>query len=69
MTRERALELARQYWEAAHPAQDIKGVMADAILAAISEDAKEVDAIIRMQASVILQLRLQFAAAVRQRTY
>ncbi len=38
MTRERALELAERYWNGAYPAQNIAGVIADAILAAVAEE-------------------------------
>ncbi len=55
MTRERALELARKlYFVPEFPVAAI----ADTILAAVAEDAKEADTIVRMQAAVILQLRI-----------
>ncbi len=72
MTRERAFELAQNLdasisggeWDRTDVA-----MVADIILAAVAEDTKEADAIIRMQASVILQLRLQLATAVAEERY
>ncbi len=66
MTREQALErshalnesLSSGSWSRA----DIVAV-ADAILASSTEDTNEADTIVRMQAAVILQLRLELARA------
>lgn len=38
MTRERALELAQQHWNMARPEANIAGVIAEAILAVVSEE-------------------------------